>query len=300
MIAGNVPKHLVVSARTGFLSAIRRREYDWQRVAMTLNMSASSQELVDLGAAPMPLQSDQAGGGTIQSYIEKNLSVKPESWDITVFISQNTLDDDQTASLDRKVRSAGDNFQKHINKRVFTILNAGDGQTYSAAYDGQDFFDSDHVDKGADYQTSQDNENILALTPDNFETVWVSGQSFRDDRGEFVGYNHNLLVVHPTNKRTAANIAENAEQMDTANREMNPFSGEITYITTPEIDTNAWFLIAADEPVKPIILAMRKQPVLQSAWFDPMQPDGGYYFFKFFARYEAYYGDWRLAIQGQT
>lgn len=300
MIAGNVPKHLVVGARTGFLTAMGRREYPWRRVAEVFNMDAAAQDLVDLGAAPMPVESDKAGGLTIQDYVEKTIPVAPVSWDITVWISQNAIDDDQTGALERKVRSAGDNFNKFMNKRVFTVLNGGDGTTYGLCYDGQEFFDSDHADDGAAYQTDQDNEYTLALTPDNFETVWVAAQGTRDDQGEFSNYIYDLLVTHPTNKRTAANITGNQEQMDTANREMNPFAGEVDYFTTPEIDTNAWFLIASNEPIKPIIMAQRKAPGLQSAWFDPTQPDGGYYFFKFFARLEAYYGDWRLAYQGQT
>ena len=300
MIAGNVPKHLVVGARTGFLTALRRREYPWQRVAETFNMSAKSQDLVDLGASPMPKESNKAGGLTVQEMIEKSITVTPVSWDITISLSQDAIDDDQTGSLKRKVSSAGDNFQKHINQRVFTVLNGGDGTTYGLCYDGQDFFDSDHADKGAVYSTSQDNENTLALSSDNFETAWVAAQAFRDDQGEFTEFIYDLLVCHPSNKRTAANIVGNREQMDTANREMNPFVGEIDYITTPEIDTAAWYLIASSESTKPLIVAMRKQPHLQSAWFDPTFPDGGLYFFKYYARYEVHYGDWRLAYQGQT
>lgn len=300
MIAGNVPKHMVVGARTGFLTALRRREYPWAKVAEIFNMSAKSQDLVDLGAAPMPLESNKAGGLTVQEMIEKSITVTPVSWDVTIGISQDAVDDDQTGTLERKVKSAGDNFQKHINKRVFTVLNGGDGTTYGSCYDSQDFFDSDHADEGASYQTDQSNENTLALSSDNFETAWVAAQAFRDDQGEFTEYIYDLLVCHPTNKRIAANITGNVEQMDTANRELNPFVGEMSYITTPEIDSNAWYLIASGESVKPLVLAMRKQPHLQSAWFDPTQPDGGMYYFKYYARYDVKYLDWRLAYQGQT
>lgn len=299
MISANVPKHLVTGARTGFLTGLRRRLYPWQQVAMTVNMDAASQQLVDLGAAPMPTNSAQ--GATVQDFIEKQMSVEALDWDITVFISQNAMDDDQTGSIERKVRSAGDNFQKHINARVFTLLNAGDGQTYHAAYDGQDFFDSDHVDKGAAYQTSQDNESALALSLDNFNTVWVAAQSVVDDQGEYAQFEYDLLVTHPTNKVIAENIAGNIQAMDTANREMNAYAGSLKPpVYSPYLDSTAWYLIASSEEIKPMILAMRKQPALQSAWFDPTAPDGGRYYFKFFARYDVYYGDWRLAQQGNT
>ena len=298
MISGNVPKHLVSGARTGFLVATRSAKMPWQRIAMQLNMDGKSQDLVDLGAAPMPVKSTT--GREIQDMIEKSISVTPEDWAIIVWISQNAIDDDRTGELDRKTRGAGTNFQRHINKRVFEVLNGGDGSTYGACYDGSDFFDSDHADAGAHYDTAQDNENALTLSVDNFETIYVAAQQFMDDQGEYAEYLYNLLTVHPSNERIAAQICGNEWAYDTPNRERNPYDGKMSYVVSANLDTTAWHLIAADEDIKPIIVAMRKQPMLQDAWFDPLQPDGGRHYFKFHARYEMYYGDWRLAVQGNT
>ena len=299
MISGNVPKHLVVAARTGFLTSMRARTYPWTQVAMELTMTAASQDLVDLGAAPMPKESSR--GITVQDMIEKTKAITPTDWDITVWISQNSIDDDQTGDLERKVRGAGDNFQKHINKRVFEVLNGGDTTTYGLAYDGQDFFDSDHVDAGGSYSTNQDNEGVLTLSQDNFETSWVAAQAFRDDQGEYTEYVYDQIVCHPTNHRIATQIVNNPNAYDTANQEINQFGGMLKpVLTSSYLDTTAAYLIASSEPNKPLIVAMKKQPALQSAWFDAKQPDGGRWYFKFFGRYEVHYGDWRLAIQGQT
>jgi len=298
MISGNVPKHLVSGARTGFLVAMKSVSLPWQRVAMVHNMDGKTTDLVDLGAAPMPVKS--IGGLQSQDFIEKTMEVRPEDWEIVVWISQNAIDDDRTGTLGRKVKGAGRNFQRHINKRVFQVLNAGDGQTYGACYDGQDFFDSDHSDAGAAYTTNQDNENTLTLSIDNFETVFVAAQGFRNDQGEYVEYQHDLLVINPATERIAAQICKNEWSYDTGNREKNPYDGEITYVKSPYLDSTAWHLIASNEGIKPIIVAMRKQPQLQDAWFDPTAADGGRHYFKFFARYEMYYGDWRLACQGNT
>lgn len=298
MIAGNVPKHLVVGARTGFLTAMRETKTNYQRAAMMVKMTANSVQLVDLGAAPMPVKSTT--GREIQDMIEKQKLVEPEDWEIIVWISQNAIDDDQTGTLERKVRSAGQRFQRHIGKRVFEVLNAGDGTTYGLCYDGQEFFDSDHVDKGAHYQTNQDNEYALAFSPDNFETVKVAASKFVDDQGEYVEYQHDLIVCAPDLEREVWQVTEWREGSDTVNREGNPYAGKVGYITTPYFDSTAWHLVASNEEIKPIIVAMRKEPALQDAWFDPLQPDGGRHFFKFFARYEMFYGEWRLVCQGNT
>jgi len=298
MIGGNVPKHLVSGARTGFLTAVSEVSMPWQRVAMTFNMTERSHDLVDLGAAPMPVE--DKGGPQLRDWIEKTIEVTSTPWEITVWISRYAMDDDQTGQLESKVRGAGMNFQKHLNKRVFTVLNGGDGSTYGECYDGSDFFDDDHSDEGAEYTTSQDNENALTLSLDNFETVYVASQGFKDDRGEYVGYNHDLLVCHPTNERIAANITGNEWSYDGGNRERNPYEGKFGYITSPHLDTTAWYLVASSESVKPLVVAMRQQPKLLASWYDPEQPQGGRYYFKWGARYRVYYGYWPLAIQGNT
>jgi phage major head subunit gpT-like protein len=252
--------------------------------------------VVDLGAAPMPTVNPQA----VQDFIEKSITVKPQDWYLTVFLSQNAIDDDQTGQLEMKARQAGRNFDKHINNRVFTLLNGGDSDTYGLCYDGQHFFDSDHVDEGGDYQTNQDNENTLALSLDNFETVEVAAQQFRDDQGEYVSYNYDLLVCNPSLRRTGFNIVGNPEAYDTANRARNPYAGRYDLLTAPQLDSTAWYLIASGEEIKPLLVVMRKSPTINAAWFDPQQEEGGIYYWQWHARYEIYYGDWRLAVQGNT
>jgi len=297
-ISGNVPQHLVVSARSGFLETVKTSAMPWQRVAGVLDMGSKTVDVVDLGAAPMPIESK--GGGPSQDFVERALTVKPKNWEIKVSISYNAVQDDQTASLLTKVRGAGTNFQKHINKQVFAALNGGDGSTYGLCYNGFEFFDASHVDKGAAYQTAQSNLKTLSLTLDNFQTNLNAARALLDDQGELVEYDYNLLVVPSGYEYVAAQICGNAQAYDTANREVNPYSGKFSYIVSGHLDSTAWIILAGNEAAKPLYLAMREQPFLQDTWFDPDGPDGGKYWFKFYARYNTFYGDWRTALLGAT
>jgi phage major head subunit gpT-like protein len=299
MIANDFPKHLIVGARSGFLAGLKDIPLPWTRVASLIPIGAAALDLVDLGASPMPTES--IGRPNIQEFIEKTIAVKPKTWDIVVRLSYNAVQDDQTGSLLRKAQGAGVNFQRHINSQVFKVLNGGDGTTYGLCYDGQEFFDSDHKDKGATYQTNQDNEFALALSNDNFTTVRIAASKVKDDQGQFSGYNYDLLVIPPDLEKKAAQITMNREEAGTANRDINPYSGKTDYVVSPELDSTAWHLIASNESVKPLLLVMRQNPFLQEAWFAPLEGDeGGYYYFKFMARYNVYFGDWRLAFQGNT
>lgn len=296
-ISGNLPKHLEVAARTGVLQATQTMSMPWRNVAMDVDLTAKNTTLVDLGGIPYPTQKPKV----VQDIIEKSLDVEPEDWYITVSLAQNTIDDDQTGTVESKFRSVIDGFDRHINKRVFQVLNGGDGSTYGQCYDGSDMFDDDHVDDGADYQTSQDNEFGLALTLDNFETVWVACTQFRDDQGNFTEYMYDQLIVHPSKWRIASNISGNPQSYDTDAREENPYAGTLkTPVYSPYLDSDAWYLIASSESVKPLFVAMRKNPTLTGMTFDAQEEGGGKHYFTYHARYVVGYGDWRLAAQGNT
>lgn len=298
MISGNVPSHLLVAAKTGFLASIpevpMRAASEFVRV---LPMGAKSVDLVDLGAAPMPVENK--GRTTVQDFIEKKLTVTPKNWDITVGLSYNATQDDQTGSLETKVRGAGENFVRHIDNMAFDALKNGTATTsYGAGYDGLAFFSASHVDAGAAYQTVQSNSKSLAFSLANFKTVRAAGRAFVDDQGQPLDIVHNLIVAHPDYEYDIEQLIRNQETSGTANRDINPYAGKMRAIYSAQITSGQWFLLNASQTAKPLILAMREQPALQDAWFDPNGPDGGMYYFKFYARYNVFYGDWRLAIKG--
>lgn len=299
-ISIDAPKHLVTGARTGFLQSYRQRGDNAAYLQFTqlLSMGNQSIEMVDLGAAPMPVE--QTGKGVSQSWIEKSLTVTPKDWEIVIPIEQNLIDDDATATIESRFRSAGVNFAKHLNKLAFQVLNGGDGTTYGLCYDGQEFFDSDHADDGADYQTDQDNEYDLSLTYDNFETVRTAARKFYDDRGEPVDYAFDLLITSVELEREAKNITMATMNPDTADNEINVYRDSVKPpLSSPYFDSAAWVLVASSEEVKPLILAMRKQPELE-VWKDRQAAHGGIWYFKWHARYNMFYGDWRLAILGNS
>lgn len=295
-ISGNTPQHLVVGARTGFLTGIKTNTPTWQRIAGVVNSTSRTLDVTDLGATPMPIE----GTPVVQDFIERSLSVKPRDWSTIVSVSHNVLRYDQTGQIDTKSRAAGERFNTHMNGLVFKALNAGDGSTYGLCYDGLSFFNDSHIDKGAAYQTAQDNNFALALSLDNFTTNLNLASLFVDDKGEYVEHIYDLLVVPPALRRTAAQICGNPEDYGTANRAINPFSGKFDYIVQPQMDSTGWIGVCTNETQKPLYLAMYEAPNLQDAWFDPMGADGGMWYFKFFASYNVFYGDWRLAFSGNS
>lgn len=294
--SGALPKHLEVAARTGVLASPARDDLPYRMVAEEVDLTAKSTTLVDLGGVPLPTENPK----DVDTLIEKFQTIEPKDWSITLHISQNAIDDDQTGRLEQNFRNVMPAFQRHINNRVFTWLNAGDGTTYGTGPDGLSLFHDSHKWKGAKNTTTQDNKYAVNLSLDNFNTVWVAAQQFKDDQENYTNFNYNLLVCHPTNNLIAANITGNAQSYDTGNREMNPYADQISYITTPYFDTTAWVLVASGEMTKPIIVGIKKRPQMTAMWYDPQTDDGGTHYFMYGARYNFVYGDWPVAVMGQT
>lgn len=291
------PQHLKAAARSAVLVADPNAiNFAYQLIAQELGIGEKESTLVGVGSDPLP----QSNPKVVDHFIEKSKLFTPEDWYLRVNIFKNEIDDDTTGELLRRFNNVQKSFARHVNSRVFKILNSGDSSTYGSCYDGQDFFDSDHADDGAEYQTDQDNEFALALGADNFNTVFAAAEQVKDDRGEFSGFNFNLLVAPPALRKEAHNIAGNEWLFGSANRDINPWQEGLSYIITPELDSTAWHLLAGNEGVKPIIVVWRMRPYLQEIGFDPNQENGGMFTAYYHARYVAGYGDWRLAYQGNT
>ncbi len=298
MIATNIPKHLIVGARTGFLSAVGDSDAAaYKKFVQEIPMKSALQVLTDLGAGSMPVE--DTGQPAAKDFVEKSLDLSVKDWSATRWVSQNAIDDDQTGEIEAKAKDAAENFNLHISNMAFDALDKGESTaTYGACYDGLSFFNDAHVTAGAKYQTGQDNKFALALSLDNFETVRVAGASFLNEVGEPFGYSHSLIIGNPAQERTLAQIANNPMVAGTTD-EVNPYAGIVSYLLSHKIAAGDWKVLDVSRTAKPLILAMRQPPKLQDAWFDPKAPDGGRYYFKYRARYNLFYGSPYLAIQGK-
>lgn len=318
----DILNHLERGVRTDFL--VGMKGYTPRRAPFCKDNTSDGafETYVALGASPWPVGNAGKTGSagtdadtgaqitgrmnsgrqiTVVGTEEQAIKVVNLDWEIAIGVTHNAINDDRTNELTDWARSAGQNFQKHMDYLAFQMLETGDVGTYGLCYDGQYFFDSDHKDPGAEYQTNQDNDFDSSLSLDNFTTVKIACAKFLDSRGQPAGLTHDLLVVPVDLEYTAAQICQNMEAYDTASREKNPYAGVMKYIVAPGawLASTAWFLVATGEVQKPVGMQMRQQPEL-TQWDDENAGDGGVRYYKWHARYAPYYGDWRLAGMGNT
>jgi len=315
----DVLAHLEYGMRKGFLTA--QKGYSPLRAPFcgVTQSDGAFETYADMGTVPWPSQNGgQAAGTAVDSRTnkqvvgglheggpitvlggnERGMIVYNQDWDIPIGIYHNAINDNRVGSLEAWARNAGTRFEQHKDYVAFAMLNGGDGTTYGEAYDGLSYFNDSHVDPGAEYQTTQDNKYDLALSMDNFETVYVAAGGLLDDRGQPTGLIYDLLVHSINLRRTAAQITDNPEDGETANRAVNPYSGEVRRLQAPGgwFDSTAWALVCSNLPEKPIYIQEREAPHLVQ-WDDENQ---GIRYYKWQARYVGFYGDWRLALMGKS
>lgn len=298
IVRTDIAKSLEYGGKAQFLEGRGAWPVQRQLIASPTTSDGDKETYLGLGSHPMPLEAvDQIQP---RGLVERTVEIENKGWEVTLAVSHNAIDDDRVGHVLPWMRAAGQKFEQHMDKLAFQALNAGDAATYGLCYDGNEFFDASHADAGADYTTAQSNKAATTLNLDNFHTAWVAAKGFMDDRGEKVDVAFDLLVVPPALMTVAAQICDNREAYDTANREINPFEGKFRYIVSPYLDSTAWVISSSVGVDKPIIFQLREGPELV-VWDDEtIVAEGGLRYFKWYARYYVGYGDWRLAYMGNT
>lgn len=318
----DVVAHLERGMRTGFLKGLKA--YTPMRSAFVDETTSDGAFEIygDMGALPWPAQVNgqapgtatdsrtgaaQVGGLseggpiTILGGNERALVVYNRGWSTPIGIWHDAINDNRTGSLENWAQNAGTRFEQHKDYLAFNALNAGEGTTYGTAYDRLSFFNDSHVDPGAEYTTTQDNKLATTLSNANFTAAFIAAANFKDDRGQPTGLVYDLLIHAVNLLDEAAQIVSNPEKAGTANRDKNPFAGgRITGLSAPGgyLDTTAWYIVCSQAGMRPVKLQNRSTP--QLFFWDDHTQGGGIRYYKWYSRYEVFYGDWRSAIQGNS
>lgn len=191
----------------------------------------------------------------------------------TVEIDRDEIEDDslgiyQTVTMPMLGQAA----KKHPDQLIVQLLqsNGGAGPTM---YDGKALFADDHPDFNAASPGTYDNNFGLALTADNFNTVWSTMASYIGENGQPLGINPKTLLVPPQLKLTAHKIMQSATYaqpvMNVAGNQNvgaatidNVMQGwaEVVVLEELALDPTTWYLADTSKPIKPLINQVRRAP----------------------------------------
>ena len=222
----------------------------YEKVATVVPSTAKSEEYGWLGAFPRLRK--WVGDRVINSLAAHGYTIKNESWEATVEVDRDDIEDDAYGVYTPMIKELGRSAATHPDEVVFGLLASGFAQP---CYDGQYFFDTDHKDEEGPVQS---NKGTKALSAESYSAARAQMMGLLDAKSTPLGIVPTLLVVPPQLEETARKILF----ADIIANNTNVLKNTAELLVVPWLAKNptAWFLFDNSRAIKPLIFQQRKKP----------------------------------------
>lgn len=286
----------IIQAQKSF-SALYRDAYDkaepaWPGLVMLAPSQSAEENYQWLGAAPKIKEwVDQK---TIDRLRGFDYLIKNKDWEATIGIKRNDFEDDKLGLHSPRIKEMGVEARVHPDE-LLSLARTSNG----LCYDGQNFYDTDHVegDSGAQANTFAGAGVTAANIRADYFAALAKFRTFKDDRGR-----PRIRRMGPLSLKATIPAALEAV-FDELN---NPAQGStvpktrIDYTVDPYLtDANDYYYDYVGSAVRAFILQMRKEPV-PVEMTDPQAElvfMSGELTFGVEARYNLGYGLWPYSIR---
>ena len=233
-----------------------------------------------------------------------NFTVVNKHWESSLLIKKTDIADDRMAMYGPMLEQLALEAAHHPDELVFETLLAGGKST--ACFDGQFFFDTDHVwgDSG-----SQDNDLTYAAasgttpTAAEFKASYHQARSamlqFKNDQGRYLnrhmfnGLNKNFIVVVPPELELVAYEGLTAKLL--GGGDTNTVIDQPTIIVSPYLTSAVeWFLLNTGGVLKPFVFQQREPLSRQIKGMDDAETKDAKFMTE--ARYNAGYLAWWTGV----
>lgn len=288
-----------------FLKAYQAATAKWPRLATEVPSTAKQEKYGWLGSAPTP--QEWVDERTPKGLLDHDYTIINRSWEASLAVNRDDLDDDQMGAIQIRVQDLAARAKIHPDSLLTTILVAGET---GLCYDGQFYFDGDHVEGESGSQSNDltyDATDHTAVTQAEFaaafEAMRMALAGFKDDRGEpfhddpFAG----LIVMVPTALHSVANVTLNKEILSGGETNEMFKTAELMLNTRLVLGTK-FYVFKTDGFIKPFIFQNRKPVKLSNVGLKEGESEDyqrfmrKHVFFGTEARYNVGYGLWQDAV----
>lgn len=274
----------------------------WREICTLIQSDGKSEEYKWLGQNPMPRE--WKGKRQAKPLLAQGQTIVNKHWEATLLIDRDEFADDQTGQLRLRAEDFANRFAQHPDKILLELINNGEA---ALGYDGQFFYDTDHVEGDSGSQSNDltyDVATPASPTEAEFEKAfWQAVEAmvgFVDDQGEPMNMFNNfeqldgMLVLVPKNMMRVASKVLGVNAAPILNNETNILAGRAKVVISPRFSASDKFdLFKVDEPTRPFIFQQR-QPVETEIKDDKDEKDVKY---MADSRYEVGYGLWPKAVR---
>lgn len=228
-------------------------------------------------------------------------SLTNSHYESTVEVDRDTIEDDQYMLIRPRVQQLGEEAARYYWESLITTITAN-----TACYDGQNMFATGHTEESSGTQSNKltGTGNTQAEITTDFGTARAAQWRFKDNKGRPMSIKGNLVLAPPELEVQFLTLLNSQFYpaglgATGAATESNPWYHAADLLIDPYLtDTDDWYLLATDKPVKPFIMTDRKAPEFV-ALDDPK--DARVFMNRSFAygvdnRFAFGYGLWYLAV----
>lgn len=280
--------------KTLFNQALVAQAGTWMETAMEVPSSGTGEDYAWLSRFPRFRK--WTGDKVIKNIAAGKYFVKNEDWETTISVQRNDIEDDRIGLYSVQARSAGQSAGELHDIIVDGLKNGGFTQL---CFDGQYFYDTDHLVGGANVSNKLTVALSAATTAGalaSYGAARAAIMGFKDDEGMPLRLIPDVLEVPPALESVARVLCEQDKLVDNS---PNPYRGTARVVVNPGLTSaTAWFLHCTKQVVKPFIVQMRKAPVFVqqvSAENDDVFMRAEYKFGAE-ARATGTYGFWQLSV----
>ena len=296
------PVTLEKGLKTNFYLAYEAATPFHPTLATEVPSTAKDEKYAWLGTAPT--MREWVDERVPKGLLDHSYTIVNKHYEASIGVDRDHLEDDQTNQINKRVQDMASRVRRHPDGRLSTLIIDGES---TLCYDGQNFFDTDHVEGDSGTQsndltgTVSDTSNI---TQAEFKTLFGDALEallgFKDDRGEpfleeWMLTNDNLKCMVPRQMRQVALETLSAELISNTT---NIYKNKAEVLVNARLTSGVkFYLFYTGAPVKPFIFQNR-QPVRTGFLGD--NAETGFmrreWVFGADARYNLGYGLWQFGV----
>ena len=267
----------------------------YERYAMVIPSTTDTESYNWMGTVPkMQEWTDTARFAGLADY---TYDLRNKDYQAGIEVDRNTIKDDKYQLVMPRIRQLAQEAARFPSELLISTLVAN-----GLAYDGQNFFDTDHNESGSNQSnTNTGTGTTLAQVRADFITARTAMMRLTDDQGRPIGIVPDLVIVPPDLQDVFEQlVATNTPGGSTTLALTNTLNKAVDILVDPNLaDTNNWFLLGTRGSFKPMVYQLREAPefVAQDSPTDENSFNRRIYRYSVEMRAAAGFGLWQLAAR---
>jgi len=260
-----------------FDNAVKAANPFYTKVCTINPSNGSDEKYAFLGN--MPGVSEWKGDRQFKQLASADFTISNKHWESSLLVSKNDIKDDRLGMYGPLVEDLAAEATYHPDELWFDTLVAGKS---TECFDGQYFFDTDHVWGDSGTQSNDltyDATSHTAVTADEFKAAYHQARSamlnFKRNNGKFfrrpvVEGMGQLMIVVPTELEVVAKEAINA--LLTGGGDTNIVLDAPQIVVSPHLTSAVeWYLFNLGDPMKPFVFQAREALSRQSTGINDLE-----------------------------